>query len=96
MFLQEVSAAHTLSRKWSGYGANLAVVQETLDRLGIKEPSELEKWDEDYVKKVVREFMEVRFPTVLVLNKIDCPESDANIARICQKYGTVKACLWLL
>lgn len=57
--------------------------------MGIKEPSELEKWDQDFVKKVVREFMEVRFPTVLVLNKIDCPESDMNIAKICQKYDSV-------
>jgi len=31
-------------------------------------------------------FLEERFPTVLVLNKIDMPESDKNIAKICKKY----------
>jgi ribosome-binding ATPase YchF (GTP1/OBG family) len=68
----------------------LAQVQESLDKLGIKEPSGMETWDEDMVKKVVKGFMDVRFPTVFVLNKIDLPESDNNIMRICQKYGSVR------
>ena len=49
----------------------------------------MDSWDEEMVKKVVRSFMDVRFPTVLVLNKIDCPESDNNILRICSKYDSV-------
>lgn len=85
----ESTAATTLQLQFSGYGTNLSLVQKTLDLLGIKEPSELEKWDEEKVKKLVRQFMEVRFPTVLVLNKIDLPEADANISRICQKYPNV-------
>ena len=35
-----------------------------MDRSGIKTP--LETWDEDTVKKVVDNFMDVRFPTVIV------------------------------
>lgn len=46
----------------------------------------MENWDKEMVKKVVREFMEQRFPTILVLNKIDLQDADANIARMCQKY----------
>lgn len=82
-------AATTLQLQFSGYGANLSLVQRTLDKLGIKEPSEMETWNEDMVHKVVNQFIEERFPTILVLNKIDLPESDANIAKICQKYPPV-------
>lgn len=60
-----------------------------MDKLDVKEPSNLEKWDEAKVHKLVDQFIEERFPTILVLNKIDLPEADANIARICQKYPQV-------
>jgi ribosome-binding ATPase YchF (GTP1/OBG family) len=49
----------------------------------------MEKWDEEFVKKVVAKFIEERFPTILVLNKIDTPESDQNVAKIYQKYDPV-------
>jgi len=87
------TAAQTLANQFSGYGANLVQVQQSLDNIGIKEPSEMDKWDDDTVKKVVRSFMDVRFPTVLVLNKIDLPDADANIVKICQKYGNDKVVL---
>ena len=35
--------------------------------------------------------MKVRFPTIYVLNKIDSPGADANVLRICDKYGDVRA-----
>lgn len=38
----------------------------------------------------VAAFMKVRFPTVYVLNKIDSPQADANISRICEKYNEVR------
>lgn len=44
----------------------------------------MDNWDEPFVRKVVKQFMEDRFPTIIVLNKIDTPEADANIAKICQ------------
>ncbi|PRP89423.1 hypothetical protein PROFUN_01286 [Planoprotostelium fungivorum] len=82
----KAAAATTLQLQFSGYGSNFATVQKALDLMGIKEPSEMEKWDKEYVGKVVRGFMDVRFPTVIVLNKIDQPDADGNILRICQKY----------
>ena len=86
LYMTESTAVQTLQLQFSGYGSNIAIVQNTLEQLGVKEPSEMDKWDEDMVKRVVSKFMEVRFPTVLVLNKIDTPEADANVLRICQKY----------
>ncbi len=89
----ESTAAQTLAAQFSGYGANLVQVQQALDNIEVKEPSEMDKWDDEMLKKVVRSFMEVRFPTVLVLNKIDLLEADTNIIRICQKYGSVSTSL---
>ena len=57
--------------------------------MGIKEPSGLETWDKHQVEKLVWEFMKDRFPTILVLNKVDHENSDKNIAKICAKYGEV-------
>lgn len=93
MTTTESTAAQSLQLQFSGYGANFAIVQQTLDLLGVKEPSEMDKWDEKMVHKLVTQFMEVRFPTILVLNKIDLPEADGNISRICQKYDSVQIVL---
>lgn len=71
----------------------MSTVLKVLDRLEVREPSDLEKWKEEKVHKLVDQFMEERFPTILVLNKIDLPEADANIARICQKYPQDKIVL---
>jgi len=45
-----------------------------LDRIGLKEP--LEEWSDETIEKVVRAFIDEKFPTVLALNKIDHPDSD--------------------
>ena len=83
------AAAHTLQRMLSGYGGGPGLVQRALDAAGVKEPALLHEWDDTMVKKVVAHFVEARFPTVLVLNKADVGgDSDANIARICEKYDT--------
>lgn len=49
----------------------------------------MEKWNEEKVKKLVKQFIKERFPTILVLNKIDLAESDNNITKIFQKYEKV-------
>jgi len=81
------NAANTLQLQLSGYGTRLIQVQQTLDKVGIKEPSEMETWDNKMVHQVVDAFLSIRFPTILVLNKIDTPQSDANISKICKKYS---------
>ena len=70
----------TLLGQFSGYGANKDVVARTLDRSKLKEP--LEQWDEKAVEKLVRAFVDEKFPTVMALNKIDHPDADRNVAKI--------------
>ncbi|KAG2217485.1 hypothetical protein INT45_010771 [Circinella minor] len=81
----------TLQTQFSGYGSVASVVQKAMDKSGIKTP--LETWDEETVKKVVDNFMDVRFPTVIALNKIDMPDSDKNITKIMRKYDQNKLVL---
>jgi len=78
--------ANTLQLQLSGYGTQMPVIQKALDQLGIEEPAGPEKWDQAFVYKLIQTFVEVRFPTIIVLNKIDLADSDANIAKICSKY----------
>eukprot|EP01089_Gocevia_fonbrunei_P001126 TRINITY_DN11063_c0_g1_i1.p1 TRINITY_DN11063_c0_g1~~TRINITY_DN11063_c0_g1_i1.p1 ORF type:complete len:359 (-),score=77.01 TRINITY_DN11063_c0_g1_i1:99-1175(-) len=81
------TAVNTFSLQLSGYGSRQSQVQEALDRMGVKEPAEIDKWDEAKVKLLVETFVRVRFPTIFVLNKIDHPDADSNIMKICEKYG---------
>ncbi|EFA85445.1 Hypothetical 45.2 kDa GTP-binding protein [Heterostelium album PN500] len=79
-----------LHKKLSGYGTRLNIVRESLDRMGQKEPIALDSWDDSTVHLLVDTFMEVRFPMVLVLNKVDMSSSDNNINKICMKYPDMK------
>ncbi|CAI5729667.1 unnamed protein product [Peronospora farinosa] len=73
----------------SGYGATPTLVSKMLDRLSLKEPLDLSMWTEDDVHNVVTVFLDVRFPTVLVLNKADQgDDTDRNIEKIVEKYGS--------
>ncbi|KAJ3089076.1 hypothetical protein HK100_007866 [Physocladia obscura] len=81
------NTAETMALQFSGYGANLACVQRTLDRAAVVDA--LDIWTEDVIKKVVDTFLDERFPTIISLNKIDLPDSDKNIDRIFRKYDPV-------
>ncbi|KAI9484696.1 45.2 kDa GTP-binding protein [Zychaea mexicana] len=85
------STVDTLQIQLSGYGSTASVVAKAMDKSGIKEP--LEAWDEDTVKKVVDFFMDVRFPTVVALNKIDMADADKNITKIMRRYDQNKLVL---
>lgn len=76
----KATASETLRGQFSGYGATLTVVNRTLDRLNTKEP--LEAWSDEMVERLVKAFVDEKFPTVIALNKIDHPDSDKNIAKI--------------
>ncbi|KAJ3157502.1 hypothetical protein HK101_001414, partial [Irineochytrium annulatum] len=70
--------------------------QRALDRSGIKEP--LETWEEGTVSTLVDAFLDERRPVtemdlVQALNKIDLPDWDKNIERICRKYDNSKIVL---
>jgi len=86
------TAVETLQGQFSGYGSTSSLVARTLDRMGLKEP--LEDWSEETITKVVNEFTDEKFPTVIALNKIDHPDADKNIAKIAkmQDPNTIVLC----
>lgn len=85
----KATVAVTLQGQLSGYGAGPAVIAELCTKIGVKEPNDLATWDEARLHEVVAAFLEVRFPTVLLLNKADTgADSDRNIARISRKYDS--------
>ena len=76
----KATALDTLTAQLSGYGANASHVGRALAALGKATP--LETWDPITVRALVSAFVDVKFPTVLALNKIDHPDADAHVARI--------------
>ncbi|KAK3673504.1 hypothetical protein LTR78_006738 [Recurvomyces mirabilis] len=76
----KATAVETLQGQFSGYGATAAVVAKTLDKLALKQP--LQEWDDETIEKVVNTFVDVKFPTVLALNKIDHADADKNVSKI--------------
>lgn len=70
----------TLQGQFSGYGSTNATIIAALDSISLK--TALETWDTATIHSVVSAFVSTKFPTVLALNKIDHPDSDANVARI--------------
>ncbi|CAA22290.1 GTP binding protein [Schizosaccharomyces pombe] len=79
----KANPVNTLQSQFSGYGSTPAVTAKVLDSLHLDTP--LEKWDDDTIEKVVNRFVDIKFPTVIALNKIDHPDADANISKIARK-----------
>ncbi|KXL41749.1 MAG: hypothetical protein FE78DRAFT_35031 [Acidomyces sp. 'richmondensis'] len=77
----KASTVETLRGQFSGYGANAAIVARTVEKAGVKNVP-LQEWSEEVLERVVNAFVDVKFPTVLGLNKIDHPDADKNIAKI--------------
>lgn len=88
-FFKEQPVAQVLQSQLSGYGTRPWQVARVLDLHNVKEPCEMDKWDEKMVRDLIKTFVEIRFPTIYVLNKIDHKAADANIAKISEKYGEV-------
>ncbi|KAJ3124048.1 hypothetical protein HK098_001424 [Nowakowskiella sp. JEL0407] len=87
----KATLAETFQSQFSGYGANLNMINKFLDALNPTEP--LNKWDDQYLLHAVNVFVETRFPTVIVLNKVDLPDADKNIDKICRKYDSSRIVL---
>lgn len=83
------SLLNTFVGQLSGYGATPSLVGTVLDRLGLRDPFDLTTYTEQDVHAVVDAFLDIRFPTILVLNKADQGEdTDKNIEKIAEKYGS--------
>ena len=80
----KASPVETLQNQFSGYGSNPNTVVRTLDKLKLKEP--LEAWSNETITEVVNAFIDIKFPTVFALNKIDHPDADKNVAKISKLY----------
>ena len=88
----------TLQSQFSGYGCNSRHISMIIDKLPLhmKDSTssnsstlpQLAKWTESDLHSLVNIFMEVRFPTILLLNKADVRSSntDTNIQNILEKY----------
>ncbi|CCH43338.1 putative GTP-binding protein [Wickerhamomyces ciferrii] len=85
------SIVDTLLTQFAGYSANGIMIARAMDR--VPEVGKLENWNKEDITKVVKAFMEEKFPTVLSLNKIDHPDSDKNVSKILLKYPNTKAVL---
>lgn len=85
------SSVETLRQQLGGYYANKQTIQKTLDLIPNLPP--LNEWDDEMIELVIRKFMEVKFPTVLALNKMDHPDSDKNVSKIILKYPQSKCIL---
>ena len=88
------SIVETLTNQLAGYSANMSMVQKTVDLLMHKQEDEaeskylppLDKWDEELILKCIECFMEIKFPMILALNKIDHPDANKNISKLVLKY----------
>ncbi|XP_019622059.1 PREDICTED: uncharacterized GTP-binding protein YGR210C-like [Branchiostoma belcheri] len=74
---------------FTGYHASRSVIQAAFTAAGIdtrKLVETLPGWDVGVVHRLVTEFIRLRFPMVLGLNKSDLPQADNNIHRIQEAY----------
>eukprot|EP00127_Corallochytrium_limacisporum_P001801 Clim_evm8s84 gene=Clim_evmTU8s84 len=76
--------ALTLVQQLSGYGATEKDCQATLDKAKMGKP--LKDWEKEDVAKFVKVFVAHKFPTVIVLNKIDLEGADKNIEKMFARY----------
>ena len=76
----EATAVETLQSQFSGYGSTTSIIATTLDSIPLR--TALEKWDNETIASLVTAFVNIKFPTVLALNKIDHPDADKNISKI--------------
>lgn len=85
------STLETLRQQLGGYYANKQLIGKALDDIPNLPP--LPEWDDEMIEKVVKSFMNHKFPTVLSLNKMDHPDSDKNVSKIILKYPEAKCVL---
>ncbi|KAI9701321.1 MAG: hypothetical protein M1820_006543 [Bogoriella megaspora] len=74
----------TLQTQFSGYGSTHSTVARVLDRLALKQP--LQDWSDVTIRQVVETFTDIKFPTVIALNKIDHADADKNIVKIAKQH----------
>ncbi|XP_061168004.1 uncharacterized protein LOC133176957 isoform X2 [Saccostrea echinata] len=74
---------------FTGYHANKATIYAALHNAGINESelSKIKTWDSKVLHQIVDSFLNIRFPTLLVLNKADKESSTDIISRLSAEFG---------
>ncbi|KAK7240521.1 serine hydrolase [Aureococcus anophagefferens] len=68
---------------FTGYAAAPVVVRRAIAVAGLDERvAALDAWGSSELHRLVAAFLEIRFPTVVVLNKCDRPSARANVERL--------------
>ena len=76
----------TLQPLFGGYGAKRSVMDQVLKRMNLENPADLTDWNEGQVRELVNCFVEIRFPTILALNKIDQKSSEKWTGKLLELY----------
>ncbi|KAK6169080.1 hypothetical protein SNE40_020201 [Patella caerulea] len=73
---------------FTGYHASKSLIFKAFQQAGIteKELSVIGQWKDDVLHNLVSEFLQLRFPMLVVLNKCDKPTSSKHIQRIQELY----------
>lgn len=85
----DISINKLLLSQFSGYGCNESMVNKLISSMKLKDSVDLSNWDKSNVIDLVRQFIKIRFPFVLVLNKADVMSEscDSNIVKFYEAYG---------
>jgi len=85
-----VDYLNILHDKLSGYQCKIGMVQATLEKCGHFGSVDYSLWTKDDVQRLCESFVDVRFPTVLVLNKCekDSGAADRHIAKLTKLFPT--------
>ncbi len=77
----------------SGYGCNAKFIQDFLyfisstpNSISSEPKTAIEKWTEADVKEAMKLFVQFRFPSIIVLNKIDMNSSSKHVEKMYTKY----------
>lgn len=76
---------------FTGYHANRAVIHQALRNAGIgeRELGNISTWDDKVLHDIVDNFLGLRFPVLLALNKADMAEAEKHICRIQELYPDI-------
>lgn len=87
--MSNIPISKLLLNQLSGYGCNESMIKKLISSMKLSESVDFSNWDKSDIIDLVRQFIKVRFPFVLVLNKADIMSEncDSNIVNFYKKYG---------
>ena len=83
----------TLQAQLSGYGTKPALTARLVAALGFHDSVDLAAMEPEDIRNIAATFVDLRFPIIYALNKIDHPDADLNILNVVQACGEDRAVL---